>query len=62
MMSGRCVGAGVLGAPITGAELGWDPQLPELCDTTRGCPPFAGELISTLWVQTPPPDQVDTIV
>ena len=39
-----------------------DRQFPELCDTTRGLPPSAGDVISTLWLQTPLPDQVDTIV
>ena len=62
-MSGECVGAGNVGVLITPVEPepGTDPQLPELCDTTRGLPPLAGEVISTLWVQTPLPDHVDTI-
>ena len=60
-MSGECVGAGNVGALITPAEPGADPQLPELRDKTWGLPPLAGEVISTLWVQTPLPDHVDTI-
>jgi hypothetical protein len=60
-MSGRYVGAGSVGVPITPVEPGADPQLPELCDTTRGLPLLAGVVISMLWVQTPLPDQVDTI-
>ena len=60
-MSGGWVGAGNVGVLITPVEPGADPQLPELCDTTRGLPPLAGEVISTLWVQTPLPDHIDTI-
>jgi hypothetical protein len=60
-MSGECVGAGNVGVLITPVEPGADPQVPELCETTRGLPPLAGAVISTLWVQTPLPDHVDTI-
>jgi hypothetical protein len=51
---------GNVGVLITPVEPGAEPQLPELRDTTRGLP-LAGEVISTLWVQTPAPDHVDTI-
>jgi hypothetical protein len=60
-MSGEWVGAGNVGVLITPVDPGVESQLPELCDTTRGLPPLAGEVISTLWVQTPLPDHVDTI-
>jgi len=59
-MSGGWVGVGIVGVLITPVEPGADLQLPELCDTTRGLPPLAGEVISTLWVQTPLPDHIDT--
>ena len=61
-MSGRGVGEGIVGVPTVPTDPGADPQFPELCDTTRGLPPSAGDVISTLWLQTPVPDQVDTIV
>jgi hypothetical protein len=60
-MSGGWVSVGIVGVLITPVEPGPDPQLPELRDTTRGLPPLAGEVISTLWVQTPLPDHIDTI-
>ena len=59
-MSGWCLGAGKMGVLITPEEAGEESQSPELCDTTRGLP-LAAEVISTLWVQTPLPDHVDTI-
>src|SRR5579863_7976081 len=57
--SGRLAGTGAAGRLIEPLASGAAPQLPELCDTTRGGAPLPWDVISTLWVHTPLPDIVE---